>query len=191
MFGVGTGELIAILAIAVLVVGPERMVEFARQAGKFIGQFRQQTDSVTKEFREAFSLELDDEDESEAKESKPDTKRAVQEEPSLVTAPDGSEGGATDIPEQAPLDLKEELAAALVDGEIEVMPSEEDNTGASALWDEEDEDMAEQIEPVLVQIAELVPEDEEVEPTVIETAVLVADEGESDIAENDRSENEG
>ena len=57
MFGVGTGEIVLILAIAMLVVGPERMVTFARQAGELIAKFRQQTDSVTAEFREALSLD--------------------------------------------------------------------------------------------------------------------------------------
>ena len=57
MLGIGTGEIILILVIAVLVVGPERMVVFARQAGRLLAQFRQQSDSMTKEFREALALE--------------------------------------------------------------------------------------------------------------------------------------
>lgn len=58
MFGIGIGEIILILIIGILVVGPERMVVFARDAGRLLAKFRRETDSVSKEFREA--LELDD-----------------------------------------------------------------------------------------------------------------------------------
>jgi Tat protein translocase TatB subunit len=58
MFGIGIGEIILILVIGTLVVGPERMVAFARDAGRMLAKFRRETDSVSQEFREA--LELDD-----------------------------------------------------------------------------------------------------------------------------------
>ena len=184
MFGVGTGEIIAILAIAVLVVGPERMVEFARSAGKFIAQFRQQTDSVTKEFREAFSLEADEDDGGEAKAIGAGEEAVAQEGTPLIAAE-----GAADAENKKPLDLGEELAAALVDGEIEVALARGDDAEMDAFWD--DEEVAEGIGPVLVEVAELVPEDEDVEPTVIETAVLVVDEGEGNTAGNSSLEGEG
>jgi sec-independent protein translocase protein TatB len=57
MFGVGTGEVLLILVIAMLVVGPERMVSFAKQMGEWVAKFRAQTDSVTSEFKEALSLD--------------------------------------------------------------------------------------------------------------------------------------
>ncbi len=62
MLGVGTGELLLILIIAVLVVGPEKMVEYAGQAGRMIAKFRAMTSDVTSEFRDAFSLEADGEE---------------------------------------------------------------------------------------------------------------------------------
>jgi sec-independent protein translocase protein TatB len=60
MFGIGTGELLVIMVIAMLAVGPERMVVFAGQLGRLIAKFRAETDSVTKEFREAFDFEIGD-----------------------------------------------------------------------------------------------------------------------------------
>jgi len=59
-----------------------------------------------------------------------------------------------------------------------------------ALDEELDEEMAEAIEPILVEVAALVPEDEDVEPTVIESAVLVIDEGEVAVGESSTLEGE-
>jgi sec-independent protein translocase protein TatB len=40
IFGIGTGELLAIFFIAILVLGPERMVRVSRQLGRGIRQLR-------------------------------------------------------------------------------------------------------------------------------------------------------
>ena len=57
MFNVGPLELLIILAIALIVVGPEKLPELARSIGRAIGQLRQ----VQEEVRDAVSLGLDDE----------------------------------------------------------------------------------------------------------------------------------
>jgi sec-independent protein translocase protein TatB len=46
MFNVGAGELVFILIAALLVLGPQRLPEFARAIGKFVREFRRQTDDV-------------------------------------------------------------------------------------------------------------------------------------------------
>lgn len=46
MFNVGAGELIFILVAALIVLGPQRLPEFARAIGKFMREFRRQTDEV-------------------------------------------------------------------------------------------------------------------------------------------------
>ena len=46
MFNIGTGEFILIAVVALLVLGPTRLPEFARGIGKFIREFRRQTDDV-------------------------------------------------------------------------------------------------------------------------------------------------
>ena len=40
MFGIGLPELAVIMVVAVIVFGPDRLPEFARQAGRFIRQVR-------------------------------------------------------------------------------------------------------------------------------------------------------
>jgi sec-independent protein translocase protein TatB len=66
MFGVGTGEILLILVIAMLVVGPEKMVEFASTLGHMVAKLREETDSVTREFREALNTEAAQVEEGEA-----------------------------------------------------------------------------------------------------------------------------
>src|SRR3954452_24444664 len=46
MFNVGPGELVLILVVALLVLGPKRLPELARGLGKFLREFRRQTDDV-------------------------------------------------------------------------------------------------------------------------------------------------
>jgi Sec-independent protein translocase protein TatA len=58
MFGIGLPELITILILATIFLGPEGMVKFASQAGRWLAKFRRETEGVTKEFKEAFNLEL-------------------------------------------------------------------------------------------------------------------------------------
>ena len=40
MFGIGLPELMVIVVVAVLVFGPDRLPDFARQAGRFVRQLR-------------------------------------------------------------------------------------------------------------------------------------------------------
>ncbi|ATB28151.1 Sec-independent protein translocase protein TatB [Melittangium boletus] len=46
MFNIGAGELIFIMVAALIVLGPQRLPEFARAIGKFVREFRRQTDDV-------------------------------------------------------------------------------------------------------------------------------------------------
>jgi sec-independent protein translocase protein TatB len=56
MFNIGAGEMIFILVAALLILGPSRLPELARGIGKFLREFRRQTDEVrsvvTREFYE-------------------------------------------------------------------------------------------------------------------------------------------
>ena len=74
MFGIGSGELIVILIIAVLVVGPEKMVEYSAQLGRLIAKLRAETNDVTREFRDAFDLEMGDAANRKSGPSSPDFK---------------------------------------------------------------------------------------------------------------------
>jgi len=59
MFGIGLPELLTILVLATIFLGPEGMVKFAGDLGRWLAKFRRETESVTREFKEAFNLELD------------------------------------------------------------------------------------------------------------------------------------
>lgn len=49
-FGIGPGELLLILAVALIIFGPGRLPELARNLGKMIREFRKATSEVTREF---------------------------------------------------------------------------------------------------------------------------------------------
>ena len=46
MFGIGLPELVIILAVALLVVGPSKLPEVARSIGRALGEFRRMADDV-------------------------------------------------------------------------------------------------------------------------------------------------
>lgn len=46
MFNIGTGEIALIAVAALLLLGPQRLPELARGIGKFMREFRRQTDEV-------------------------------------------------------------------------------------------------------------------------------------------------
>lgn len=60
MFGIGVQELLVILVVALIVLGPERLPEVARMLGKGMAELRKATSGLSDELRGARSL-LDDE----------------------------------------------------------------------------------------------------------------------------------
>jgi TatA/E family protein of Tat protein translocase len=77
MFNVGPMELIVILLVALLIVGPKRLPEVGRSIGKSLREFRRATEEV----RSSFEASLDDEGGEES----------TDPEPSDHASPDGSE----------------------------------------------------------------------------------------------------
>ncbi len=57
MFGIGAQEIIVILIVALIVVGPQRLPEVAGQVAKAIRDFRRMSDELTGEFTRSLSLE--------------------------------------------------------------------------------------------------------------------------------------
>lgn len=163
MLGVGTGELLLILILAVLVVGPERMVKFAGDAGRWLAKMRQLTDSVTKDFKEALSLESLEGEEGAAateegatapQEAAPST--PTEEQAGAEPAPQLTEGGAPTVGLRTPI---------VLDWEFEPTDNGAFPKGGSAA------------EPVVIELAQLVPEnDADVEPTVVGEVKIIADE---------------
>jgi TatA/E family protein of Tat protein translocase len=78
MFGIGMPELLLILAVALIVLGPKKLPDLARALGKGMAEFRRATDELRDEFRQ---LERDVEEppsrpasapEAQAEENPPD-----------------------------------------------------------------------------------------------------------------------
>lgn len=60
MFGVGLPEFLVIFVVAVVVFGPDRLPEFARQAGRFLRQVRQFTQAARDDLRSELGPEFAD-----------------------------------------------------------------------------------------------------------------------------------
>ncbi|MFW6174302.1 MAG: Sec-independent protein translocase subunit TatA/TatB [Chloroflexota bacterium] len=77
--GIGTMELVVILAVALLALGPKRMVETSRSVGEFMRKLREQRDEFT-------SMVMDEYDEE------PKRRRQQESEASAPSAPEGTVG---------------------------------------------------------------------------------------------------
>jgi Tat protein translocase TatB subunit len=53
MFGIGPEELILVLVVALLVLGPERLPRVARDVGRVVGDLRRTSDEFREEFLQA------------------------------------------------------------------------------------------------------------------------------------------
>jgi Tat protein translocase TatB subunit len=56
IFGIGMNELIVIFVLAAIVLGPERMVKVARQAGKHIRNLKNYFSSLTGELKSELDI---------------------------------------------------------------------------------------------------------------------------------------
>lgn len=93
MFNVGGGELLVILLIALMVLGPDRLPGFARKAGKIMGDVRRISQGFQSEIRDAMDF-------SEDTRSKPgDTPAAT---PHLVEPPKPAQPAIAPIPDTDP-----------------------------------------------------------------------------------------
>jgi len=111
MFNIGAGELVFILIAALLILGPQRLPEFARTIGKFVREFRRQTDDVrTVVEREFYKMDQEFQQEPQHK-VHPPTPAAL---PSPVPmTPPSSLGSLPDpIPVAATTELAPEQVAA-------------------------------------------------------------------------------
>ena len=61
MFNVGGGELIVIFILALVVLGPDKLPSAARQAGRYLSEFRRMSQGFQQELKDAMDIpELDD-----------------------------------------------------------------------------------------------------------------------------------
>ena len=57
MFNVGGGEIVVILLIALLVLGPDRLPEYTRKAARLAGELRRMSTGFQNEMREAMRVD--------------------------------------------------------------------------------------------------------------------------------------
>lgn len=76
MFGIGMPELILILAVALIILGPKKLPEIARALGKGISEFRRATSDLKNELRHV---------EEETEESSPQAAADDEPPPSATT----------------------------------------------------------------------------------------------------------
>ncbi len=75
MFGIGTTEILVILVVALLVIGPESLPKVARTVGKALGEFRK----VSNEFQRTLNTEIAlEEHEQKRKEHEQNLKEAEE-----------------------------------------------------------------------------------------------------------------
>jgi TatA/E family protein of Tat protein translocase len=58
--GIGPGELLLILILALIIFGPRRLPEIGRALGKSIREFRQASEELTEQFREELQAASDE-----------------------------------------------------------------------------------------------------------------------------------
>ena len=56
MFNVGGGEVLVILLLAIIVLGPDKLPNAAKQAGKYLSEFRRMSSGFQQELKDAMDL---------------------------------------------------------------------------------------------------------------------------------------
>lgn len=104
MFGIGMPELLVILVVALVVLGPRRLPEVARSLGKGLAEFRRATSDVSDELRKARRAI-----EEEAHQAEREARRAAGKGPKAAKAPrpERPAESAAAAPDGAPADAPE------------------------------------------------------------------------------------
>ena len=93
MFGIGIPELLVILVVALVFVGPERLPEVAKLLGRIFAEFRKATDDISEELSSA-RIMLEEEIRQAEREA-----REEKNPPDTILPPGGlPEGAPTSVP---------------------------------------------------------------------------------------------
>ncbi|MGI6367699.1 MAG: twin-arginine translocase TatA/TatE family subunit [Anaerolineae bacterium] len=189
MFGIGLTELIVILVLAALVLGPEEMVKFAGQLGRWVAKFRRETRDVTREFRDAFNLEIQPlteikqelvSDMSEVAAARDDLTdinwkgemEGTARQPSSAVLPGAVRPAAQPTSAAETAAAPAAAVALTATNPAQEAPVEEQPGLATA---EPVVDTSPEADAVTLGLAEYVPEDAQAEPTVLDGPLWVED----------------
>jgi len=136
MFGIGMPEMILILAVALIVIGPKKLPDLAKSLGKAMGEFKKATsdlkesmqiDTELKEVKTAFN----DIGRNDQKETKGTSSTSDTDETHEAEKPEGRDGDAMDKLKAAfdrrDTDASDSDEGNPVDGEIPATGSEPDS----------------------------------------------------------------
>ncbi len=114
MFGIGMTELLVILAIGLIVIGPKKLPELARSLGKGLAEFRRASTDIRREF-----LEVADE---------------VRIDPPTQSTPEQPESSAESDPDpnSTPEHKSESTAESKSEAESEAEPESESKAESKA-----------------------------------------------------------
>lgn len=91
MFGIGMPELLLILGLALIVLGPKKLPELAKALGKGLAEFRRATDELKDEFRQM---------EREVEDSSPPAKEKDSPQPEPENPPQAAAAEFPSAPEK-------------------------------------------------------------------------------------------
>lgn len=94
MFGIGFTEIVVILVIALIVLGPEKLPELAKALGRAMREFRTATDEIKRSVSDIdLNLNVPDYRPDESKTSSPTESDKEEEKVSKTTVSEGEEKG--------------------------------------------------------------------------------------------------
>ena len=112
MFGIGLPELVIIIIVALLVVGPAKLPEVARSLGKALGEFRRLADDVKETIEQEMTEEEEKKEEpGEQQEGEKGQPGAIEEKEEEKETPEKQEEGPAGVgppPGKGPEGLEKE-----------------------------------------------------------------------------------
>ncbi|KJS28637.1 MAG: hypothetical protein VR64_23570 [Desulfatitalea sp. BRH_c12] len=121
MFGIGMPELLLILAVALIVIGPKKLPDLAKSLGKAMGEFKRATNDLKQSIEQETGLD-------EVRHSLREADRDMRRSFTTSNSPSPAPASENDDPAQSSQEGKE--TAALADPSEPVIPPADDANDA-------------------------------------------------------------